>query len=171
MSVALFRATSLGVSSAAATLSSAAVSSGEAALPLMAAMTLSEFCSFLSSVRTTSLSPATGAHPPEAALLAGAWVPEEPALPQPAARPAVARRPTRPRATRETFCILCCPPSVSRRDPLVTPRVRRTVRSRRPPCRVQLNISRGPRQPHSLCRCQPFTHLRPSHRPCACLHC
>src|SRR6266511_3974905 len=82
------------------------------AMPLV---TLSAFWRCLSSSRTTSLVPATGAHPPDAALLGGAEVPEEPALPHPATRPAVATSPTRPRATRETVCIVCCLPSVSRR--------------------------------------------------------
>ena len=70
-STALLRAISFGVSSAAETLSSAAMSCGFAALALTAGMTLSVFCSFLSSVSTTSWSPATGAQPaPLAALLA-----------------------------------------------------------------------------------------------------
>src|SRR5438874_1450069 len=83
----VLRATSLVVSSAADTLLSAATRSGFAALVLSAGMMLSVFCRCWSSSRTTSLVPATGAQPPAAALLAGAAVPEDPALPQPAIRP------------------------------------------------------------------------------------
>src|SRR3954453_13144859 len=84
MSTALFSAMSLVVSSAAETLSRAATSCGEDDFLLIAGTTLSGFCRFLSSVRTTRLSPAPGAQPAPTAEDGGAAVPEEPALPQPA---------------------------------------------------------------------------------------
>src|SRR6266511_53145 len=83
-STALLSAISFGVSSAADTLSSAAMSCGEDAFLLIAEMTLSVFCRCLSSVSTTRLVPATGAQPAPAAELGGAAVPDDPALPQPA---------------------------------------------------------------------------------------
>src|SRR5205823_553119 len=65
-SVALFSATSFGVSSASATLSSAATRSGLAALALIAAITLSASCRCLPSLSTTSLLPANIATGPAA---------------------------------------------------------------------------------------------------------
>ena len=71
MSVCLLRSTSFGVSSAADTLLSASSSGWVAAFALTAGMMLSTVCSFLSSSRATSWSPATAwqAWPPAAAEL------------------------------------------------------------------------------------------------------
>src|SRR5206468_2512085 len=81
-STALLRPISLGVSRAAEALSRAAINSGEDFFLLIAGMTLSVACRFLSSVRATRLSPATGAQPAPVAEDGGAAVPEEPAFPQ-----------------------------------------------------------------------------------------
>src|SRR4029079_18860038 len=81
---ALLSSTSLGLSSAGATLSRAATSCGEEDFLLIAGTMLSVFCRALSSASTTRLSPATGAHPAPVAADGGASVREEPPPPQPA---------------------------------------------------------------------------------------
>src|SRR4051794_4589636 len=79
MSTALFSAMSLVVSSAADTLSKAAISCGDDAFLLIAGRTLSVFSRVLSSVSTTRPLPAPGAQPAPVAEEGGAAVPEEPA--------------------------------------------------------------------------------------------
>src|SRR5262249_16046608 len=132
-------------------------SSGLAALALMAAITLSAFCRCLSSSRTTSLVPATGAHPPAPAALGGAEVPDDPALPQPA-RPTAATSPTSATGTRVALFI-CSPPSVSRRGGRAAcPTGGHKVRDR--PGASQ-TARRGGRQPQR----QSVTRSPPPHRP------
>ena len=119
MSVALLSATSFSVVRVADTALSASISGWLAALALIAGMTLSTVCSFLSSVSATSWSPATGAQAcaaaeplPLADLVAAALVPDCPLEPQPdrvrvrSSSPAV---PSVPRARCRMVPAFCVP--------------------------------------------------------------
>ena len=115
MSVDLFSAISLSVSSAADTAFSASSSGGVAASALTAGMMLSTVCSCLSSVRATSWSPATAsqASPPDALpdLDGAASVPEDPLSPQAerlrvrSSNPAVPRVPRARCRMVPAFCV------------------------------------------------------------------
>src|SRR4051812_31759068 len=119
MSTALLSSMSLVVSSAALTLSRAAINCVEDAFLLIAGTTLSVFCRLLSSVSTTRVSPATGAQPWPEADDGGASVPDEPALPQPARVTTAAvvvaairsrcRRILPPSVSRHGRCRAACP--------------------------------------------------------------
>jgi hypothetical protein len=140
MSTALLSSISLVVSSAAETLSSAAMSWGDADFLWIAGTTLSVFCRVLSSVRTMRVSPATGAQPLPAAELGGAAVPDDPDSPQPARMTAAVMRVP---AVRRRCRRMLLPPSVSRHGQVGRAACPDGHSVFRRPCGLQLPTARG----------------------------